>query len=588
MKRVRKIILILLVFITALMPVNAYATGQGNIDTGGGGLGSGSNINFWNTGDEGVRVTVVTADTGSAVAPSIDLTNRKPNDIVVHFGKVCKSQYRSGAGLSPYTSAYTYINPGQALPKIITTSSGSASLAQIKSYFTDEQVIRSIAGYVGVSYDIIVSGSYKLLLEPIAYVTYRGTRMAFTATEAAKYNQITGGSVRKKLTSLTHKNLPLAMFLETSDLGYPAWSGSKNDKVSDEQIISALGLGIVRFNEVVVPEMIEADYEYRVDTDVITAVTVSGGESSPDEPVTVTFNILGRNYTVNNVYYPEGNQQLVWVKWHTPDTEQHVTINVSVSGPGSPSRGTISANIVDLDKNPPPNPVADDRNDSYNAGNAVVPVNTEKTSASWTVWKPWWYEYWVWHSNWQWHSGHHSASCLPDCEESHGQWVDEGEYVDEGWWKYDLLGYSASLSADMELRTDEKSPTATDSTIKSGYGVNILVKADGTTSQSSATTPPQNAVSYFPEFYYQTYWRLLERMQDGYHAEFEFKNNHYSTYNRRTHFTPIWMPDGNYKVYTYLLDCWTPDGMLCVNLTDSVQISGDLWDDWHIAPQKAG
>ena len=588
MKRVRKIIVILLVFITALMPVNAYATGQGNIDTGGGGLGSGSNINFWNTGDEGVRVTVVTADTGSAVAPSIDLTNRKPNDIVVHFGKVCKSQYRNGAGLSPYTSAYTYINPGQALPKIITTSSGSASLAQIKSYFTDEQVIRSIAGYVGVSYDIIVSGSYKLLLEPIAYVTYQGTRMAFTATEAAKYNQITGGNVRKKLTSLTHKNLPLAMFLETSDLGYPAWSGSKNDKVSDEQIISALGLGIVRFNEVVVPEVIEADYEYRVDTDVITAVTVSGGESSPDEPVTVTFNILGRNYTVNNVYYPEGNQQLVWVKWHTPDTEQHVTINVSVSGPGSPSRGTISANIVDLDKNPPPNPVADDRNDSYNAGNAVVPVNTEKTSASWTVWKPWWYEYWVWHSNWQWHSGHHSASCLPDCEESHGQWVDEGEYVDEGWWKYDLLGYSASLSADMELRTDEKSPTATDSTIKSGYGVNILVKADGTTSQSSATTPPQNAVSYFPEFYYQTYWRLLERMQDGYHAEFEFKNNHYSTYNRRTHFTPIWMPDGNYKVYTYLLDCWTPDGMLCVNLTDSVQISGDLWDDWHIAPQKAG
>lgn len=588
MKRLRRIIVFILVVVMMLTPMSVCATGQGNIDTGGGGLGSGSNINFWNTGDEGVRVTVVTADTGSAVAPSIDLTNRKPNDIVVHFGKVCKSQYRSGAGLSPYTSAYTYINPGQALPKIITTSSGSASLAQIKSYFTDEQVIRSIAGYVGVSYDIIVSGTYKLLLEPIAYVTYQGTRMAFTATEAAKYNQITGGNVRKKLTSLTHKNLPLAMFLETSDLGYLAWSGSKNDKVSDEQIISALGLGIVRFNELVVPEVIEADYEYRVDTDVITAVTVSGGESSPDEPVTVTFNILGRNYTVNNVYYPEGNQQLVWVKWHTPDTEQHVTINVSVSGPGSPSRGTISANIVDLDKNPPPNPVADDRNDSYNAGNAVVPVNTEKTSASWTVWKPWWYEYWVWHSNWQWHSGNHSASCLPDCEESHGQWVDEGEYVDEGWWKYDLLRYSASLSADMELSTDEKSPTATDSIIKSGYGVNILVKADGTTNQSSATTPPQNAVSYFPEFYYRTYWRLLERMQDGYHAEFEFKNNHYSTYNRRTHFTPIWMPDGTYKVYTYLLDYWTPDGMLCVNLTDSVKISGDLWDDWHIAPQKAG
>lgn len=129
--------------------------------------------------------------------------------------------------------------------------------------------------------------------------------------------------------------------------------------------------------------------------------------------------------------------------------------------------------------------------------------------------------------------------------------------------------------------------TATATTIKSGYGVNISVNASASTGQSSATTPPQTAVSYFPEFYYKTYWRLLDRTRSGYHAGFEFRNNHYSTYNRRTHFTPVWMPNGTYTVYTYLLDCWTPDGMLSVNLTDSVQISGDLWDDWHIAPQRA-
>ena len=50
-------------------------------------------------------------------------------------------------------------------------------------------------------------------------------------------NQVRGGMLRKKLTSLTHKNLPLAMFLETSDLGYPAWGGGKNQKVSDDEII---------------------------------------------------------------------------------------------------------------------------------------------------------------------------------------------------------------------------------------------------------------------------------------------------------------------------------------------------------------
>ena len=159
--------------------------------------------------------------------------------------------------------------------------------------------------------------------------------------------------------------------------------------------------------------------------------------------------------------------------------------------------------------------------------------------------------------------------------------------MDEGWWEFSLDRYSASLSATMDLTTDAKSPTATATTIKSGYGVNISVNASASTGQSSATTPPQTAASYFPEFYYKTYWRLLDRTRSGYHAGFEFRNNHFSTYNRRTHFTPVWMPNGTYTVYTYLLDCWTPDGMLSVNLTDSVQISGDLWDDWHIAPQRA-
>ncbi len=588
MKKIQSSVLIFLLIFAMISPIPVHAAGDGNIDHGGGTLGSGTETNLWNTGDEGVRVTVISADDGHAVSSSVDITNRSPNDIRVHFGKVSKSRYRSGAGLTPSAGSYGYINPAQPVPKIITTSSGSASLEAIKSYFTDEQIIRSLAGYVGIGYEALTSGQYKLLLEPVAYVTYQGIRMAFTATEAAKYNLLTGGMVRKKLTSLTHKNLPLAMFLETSDVGYPAWGGGKDQKVSDEQIISALGLGIVRFNEIVAPEVINADYEYRVNTDVVTAVTVSGGESTPDNPVSVSFNILGRTYTVHNVYYPEDGQQLVWVKWHTPDTEQHVTINVSVSGQGSPSRGTITANIVDLDKNPPPNPVADDRNDSYDPGRADVPVREEKTSAAWTIWVPWWREYWVWHSNWQWHGGSHSETCGDECTDIHGHWEDEGEYVDEGWWEFALERYSASLSADMVLSTDGKSPTATDTTIKSGYGVNIRVNAEGSTSQSSATTPPQTAVSYFPEFYYETYWRLLEQTRRGYHAEFEFKNNHYSTYDRRTHFTPIWMPDGDYKVYTYLMDCWTPDGMLSINLTDSVQISGDLWDDWHIAPKKVG
>lgn len=136
----------------------------------------------------------------------------------------------------------------------------------------------------------------------------------------------------------------------------------------------------------------------------------------------------------------------------------------------------------------------------------------------------------------------------------------------------------------MDIFPDEKNPTSTGDIIKSGYGINQEVMADVSTTQSSAVTGAQNAVTYFPEFHYQTYWRLLERLSGDYHARFEFKENEYSTFSRRTHFTPIWMPDGTYTAYTWLLDCWTPKGMLSLDLSDDVDIQGDLWLDWHIGP----
>ena len=138
----------------------------------------------------------------------------------------------------------------------------------------------------------------------------------------------------------------------------------------------------------------------------------------------------------------------------------------------------------------------------------------------------------------------------------------------------------------MSIKPDEKSPTASGKVMKSGYGFNQTVTASVSTNQSSAVTGAQNAVTYFPEFSYQTYWRLLERMSSGYGSRFEFKANPYSTYGRRTHFTPIWYPDGSYTPHTWLIDSWTPDGMLSINLTDNITIRGSLWDDWHIAPQK--
>lgn len=543
------------------LQIVAFAEGDPNIDNGGGGLKDGSSENFWNPGNDGVRVTIVDAETGAVKSASIDYTNTNASDIALHFGKVSKAEYVGGTALSATTSSYTFINPTEPLPTIISDGSG-ASIEEIRSYFTDEQVVKRIAEHTRIEFDDLTNGDYKLMVEPIMYITFNGIRTAMTATEAALYNMQTGGEMINKMGPLSHKNLPLAMFLEKDDLGYTAWTGSKNSYMTDSDIIQYLGVGIVSFKE---PEeeveVAASDYEYRVDTDVYTSITVTGGEHTPDNPVTVRFYIKNKVYTVGNIVYPKGASQLVWCKWHTPNTEQTVNIKVTVTGGASASKTNITANIVDLNKNPPPDPTADDRNDSFRT--VSVPNREQRTSAAWSVWSAYWQPKWVWQSRWRW---------------TGKRWVDRGSWVDKGEWKFRSNSYSVSMSANMQITCDEKNPTNVGRTMKSGYGINETVTAS--ISGNGQHTELQNAVAYFPEFYYKTYWRLLEYTNGA----LEFRKNKYSTYNNRTHFTPLWYPDGNYKVYTWAIDCWTPAGMLSANLTDSLTIKGNVFDDWHIAP----
>ena len=621
MKKLLSMGVMLMLILTILHMPKVQAEGDPNIDHGGGGWGDGSEKNKWEMFDEGIRVTVIDAVSGDPVSASADISNANTSDIQVHFGKVSKSAYRNCTELSVSSIRYESGKPSQKLPKIINTNSYPARIEDIKNYFTDEQVLRSIAGYVSFNYDTMIGGKYKLLIEPIAYVTFQGIRTAFTATEAALYNAKTGGLLKRKMPSLTHKNLPLALFLEHDDAGFLAWTGSKTDKVSDDDIIAYLGIGTVRFREepdiTPTPVVIDApDYVYRTDTDVITAVTVSGGMADPDHPVSVRFRILGRDYWATNIYYPKDGQQLVWVSWHTPVAPQRV--EVSVWSERTVSKTVIKCDIEELKDNPPPNPVADDQNPGWSRGRAVPP-SYERTSASWTVWKCRWHPNLVWEADWKWQEDRqwvenlvwvpdlqwvekgHLPSCPRWCTKKHGwwedrgkyedkgywkdqgRWVDKGRWVDHGWWDHYLEYYSATLGASATLSPDENSPTAYGNTLKSGYGVTIQVSGNVYRSSNAAATGAQNAISYFPEFYYATYWRLLDRLGGG---RFCFKVNPYSTLGARTHFTPIWMPDGDYIVSTTVFDAWTPVGMLSKNATAGVTISGNLWDDWHIAPMN--
>ena len=543
------------------MSAMADTGGSGNVDGGGGGMGQGNSKNFWTPGMDGVRITVVDAGSGKPVSASFDLTNRSPS-IKVHFGKVSKIEYQSGKAISPKTNKYVYYKPSVAMPRIVSSNSQKANIAIIKKYFCDEIIVRYIAKLSGIQYEELISGQYKLFLEPIAYFKHNGIMMAMTAHEAALYDNRNGGSLRKTLTSLTHKNLPLAMFLEYADMGFPAYQGATNKKCSNDTIIKYLGMGIVWFNELPEqPQPTDYDYEYRVNTDVITPVTLyADSEINPDGPATVSFTINGSTYRVDNVVIPAGDSQIVWVKWHTPSKPQDIMIYVNTNH-GTLSQSTIQAKVVDLSGNDPPDPKATDVMGSWTASS--VPNRETKTYAEWSVWWAKWHPFWVWHSTGK----------------------GKGYWRDEGWWDFFRDNYSANMTATTQIEPDEKVPTASGDLMKSGYGVTNAVTASITTSAPlSHYTYGQTAVSYFPEFGYGTYWRLLERLTSGATARFQFAKNIYSTYNQRVHFSPVWFPDGSYTVNTHVMDIWTPAGMLAMNLTDDVTISGSLYDDWHIAP----
>ena len=97
--------------LVCLLPATAFADGNGNIDGGGGSMGNGTSTNFWSPGNDGIRVSVVDAESGATVSTSVDFSNRTQNN-VVYFGKVNKLQYLAGASLTPQSGAsYKYITP---------------------------------------------------------------------------------------------------------------------------------------------------------------------------------------------------------------------------------------------------------------------------------------------------------------------------------------------------------------------------------------------------------------------------------------------------------------------------------------------
>ena len=336
---------------------------------------------------------------------------------------------------------------------------------------------------------------------------------------------------------------------------------------------------------------------------------------------------------------PVGEDATGWFEWKTPSYETDVTITITSTDSsvafydeyGSMcSSLVIAASISEVVENTPPDPkVFDTKPSSFKllTESAVLKhgqyTNTATTTLTWYVWTYDWTQTKITSTS---SSYNHILSRTPTSSSgtsasSFGGYTYTyekvsylaGRYgVDNTYLASDtathesgseyagavLLGgdavlheYSVTIKTEVTLTPAEECPTAKYVTskggwvMKSGYGLNVSVKTtlSGNTEYCSSSTQHVNAL--FPEFGFSTYNRLLEKER----LVYVFKNNGYSTYNSRVHFTPIWYPDNaNYRILIEVFDIWCPAGQLTSRATDSVLIDGNVYDDWHIAPVPVG
>lgn len=611
-----KIVKIITIFIFCLLfsiGINTQTIkADPNLDGGGGGGGTqeGTSDNYYSSGDDGVRLSIINIKTGRIAdgTRTIDYFRKnKDGKTIIHFGKICKLEYMGVSGysiakpLSQSANRYFIDNVGNyvayqvdGLPIIISSSTGDSDIEATKTYFNNEDRLRKIASRVGITYEEMINGKYKLIIEPVIYLTFQGKYLALTAHEAAKLDMAmggtatTGGELRAKFVSFTHKNLPLAIFLKRKELGIKQWTGSKTERVNNGQILQYLGIGILSFE----PEGSEVEvgsgtFQYRPNTDVITSVNVGvdniGDGATSDNPITVQFSgDMIPTTTITGIVIPAGGSRPVWFKWRTPNVSEltNSKINVNIIG------GNAASSVIDITVRPiaemePANPIADDKKKST-WNDDTLPTfpkmwelrnfSSPRKTTSW-----------------------HTYTCTKRSVWTGDYETDwEGEYILDGLGNripiyttvYDFTtnNYTATLystTANIQPDTATKKTNTNNNYIKSGYGIEL--KVNSLISGSSDVTGIQNAAIYFPEFKYATYRRIGKSPGAGSNSTIEFPVNLYSLNSNRVHFLPIWFPDKEYKVYVETLDAWTPGGMLSDFTTASIQVRGNLWDDFHIS-----
>jgi hypothetical protein len=577
----------------------------------------------------------------------VEPSNLKSPDTTI-FGSTQKVAYLRGSKLNFVGAKKLPVFVDSKVPKIPITHKGN--IGAVKSYFGDTTTlnvfIKKIAKQkYGKTPEELVSnltfringqnkklppeevlpikngGEYKnkvpwvIVYEPIclAHLKDNKTVLAFTATEYAiaqrkgLFNFYSKGD-GEYIDSMTFSDLPNSVVLEESWFGYELIKAlPDNVKWDMDRIVRGGGWGM-RFlkanakEEIEEPDPITADLEYRTNTDVITSVRVYASDDvTPDDrhinPYNPKKNTAEIVMTANGykktttVVIPKDENELVWLKWHTPEEPSQVDVSVEIKGnravtmDGGARSATLKANVVELvEKTPPPIRINGEdgkplRKPDFWVKPSPKPIRKEMKK---------WHEYDCdWHANWV--DVPYDVWVDDDDDPNGGYYETEYRKEDHGWWTFERNDYYARIFVEFNIKPNRRAAktkkTIDDWYMWSGNGVEaeLTTRLSTNASKSRDVTKIQNAITRFPEFHYEKYNRVLEETEED---VFEFKENRYSTYKLRSHYIPFWYHDNDdFEIYAHGFDAWTPAGMLEASATDKVIIRGNVYNDgWHIAP----
>ena len=347
----KKMFLIMLALVLALglMTTDAFALGDGNIDQGGGHMGDGTGESHWNPGRDGVRITVVDTLTGERAAGTktfdwlrFQVEEKEKN--YIHFGGPEGANSKLDYAKRPKLvwnlgeHQYEYNKTMRAEITIISLNPNEYTLAQIKSFFTDEGILKDIATDAGISYAQLISGRYKVLIEPVALFKFDGVYYLMTPTEAAIFDKNLSSRLPSKkyeghslfftaMKSFSHQDFPLALMLSEDEIGFnaPARTELADEEYidNDEIIDTGYGMGVVRFKLKITETHNEggnvtpagttehkkgSDQTYRItpsDGYVIQDVVVDG--ESVGQPTEYTFEDIQKDHTIDVTFAKEEN-----------------------------------------------------------------------------------------------------------------------------------------------------------------------------------------------------------------------------------------------------------------------------------------